>query len=155
MIEELAGESQKSSNRKGMNRMDIGRNRYAVAAFLALLCATLCGCLSVVRVPVPAHEAYSDEGACTSRVWSVPMHDIMRGDGFGWRAYPTVRMRCMVTAHVFSPIDYTKRGKDLYRERHKRWLAIPLAFVWATAPLDAAVDTLFMPFDICRGLDGR
>ena len=63
-----------------MNRMDIGRNRYAVAAFLALLCATLCGCLSVVRVPLPEREEYSDEGACTNRVWSVQMHDIMRGD---------------------------------------------------------------------------
>ena len=129
--------------------MAIGRNRYA-AAFLSMLCATLCGCLSVVRIPVPEREAYSDEGVCTNRVWRVPMNDIMRGNGFGWRAYPTVRMRCVVTAYVFSPIDQTKRGEDLYRERHKRWLALPLAFVWATAPLDAAVDTLFIPFDICR-----
>lgn len=126
------------------------RNRCAVVAFLALLCATLCGCLSVVRFPFPTREDYSDEGVCTNRVWSVPMDRIMRGRGFVWRAYPTVRMRCMVTAHVFSPIDRTKRGEDLYRERHKRWLAIPLALVWATAPLDAAVDTIFMPFDICR-----
>lgn len=59
-------------------------------------------------------------------------------------------MRCLVTAEVFSPIDRTKRGEDMYRERHKRWLAIPLALVWATAPLDAAVDTLFIPFDIVR-----
>lgn len=130
--------------------MDNGRNRHASVAFLALLCATLCGCLSVVRIPVPDREAYSDEGVCTNRVWTVPMYDIMRGNGFGWRAYPTVRMRCVVTAYVFSPIDQTKLGEDLYRERHKRWLAIPLAFVWATAPLDAAVDTLFIPFDICR-----
>lgn len=130
--------------------MDIGRNRHAAAAFLALLCATLCGCLSVVRVPVPVREAYSEEGVCTNRVYGVLMNDIMRGRGFGWRAYPTVRIRCMATAHAFSPIDYTKRGEDLYRERHKRWLALPLALVWATAPLDAAVDTLFMPFDIGR-----
>lgn len=126
------------------------RNRRAGVAFLALLCATLCGCLSVVRFPFPTREAYSDEGICTNRVWSVPMDRIMRGNGFGWRAYPTVRMRCLVTAEVFSPIDRTKRGEDMYRERHKRWLAIPLALVWATAPLDAAVDTIFMPFDICR-----
>ena len=131
--------------------MAIGRTRYAVAAaFLALLCATLCGCLSVMRFPLPEREAYSDEGVCTNRVWSVPLHDIMRGDEFKWRVYPTVRMRCLVTAHVFSPIDRTKRGGDLYRELNKRWLAIPLVIVWATAPLDAAVDTLFMPFDICR-----
>lgn len=130
--------------------MDSERNRHAAAAFLALLCATLCGCLSVVRVPVPVREAYSEEGVCTNRVWSVPMDDIMRGNGFRWRAYPTVRMRCIVTAHVLSPIDRTKRCEDLYRERHKRWLVLPLALVWATAPLDAAVDTLFMPFDIGR-----
>lgn len=129
--------------------MDIGRTRYA-AAFLALLCATLCGCLSVMRFPFPEREAYSDEGVCTNRVWTVPMYDIMRGNGFGWRAYPTVRMRLMVTAHVFSPIDQTKRGEDLYREKNKLLLALPLALVWATAPLDAAVDTLFIPFDICR-----
>ena len=74
----------------------------------------------------------------------------MRGNRFGWRAYPTVRMRCMVTADVFSPIDRTKRGEDLYREKNKLWFAIPLALVWATAPLDAAVDTLFIPLDIFR-----
>lgn len=130
--------------------MNIGRNRHAAAALLAILCATLCGCLSVVRAPVPVREAYSDEGVCTNRVWSVPMDGIMRGNGFGWRAYPTVRMRCMVTAHALSPIDHTKRVEDLYRERHKRWLVLPLVLVWATAPLDAAVDTIFMPFDICR-----
>ena len=56
----------------------------------------------------------------------------------------------MVTADVFSPIDRTKRGEDLYREKNKLWFAIPLALVWATAPIDAAVDTLFMPFDIYR-----
>ena len=130
--------------------MDIGRNRHAATAFLAMLCATLCGCLSVMRVPIPERESYSDEGVCTNRTWSVPLHDIMRGDEFKWRVYPTVRMRCLVTAHVFSPIDQTKRGEDLYRENNKLWLAIPLALVWATAPLDAAVDTIFMPFDICR-----
>ena len=129
--------------------MNIGRNIH-VAAFLALLCSTLCGCLSVVRIPVPVREEYSYEGVCTNRVWMVPMHDIMRGDEFEWCAYPTVRMRFMLTAHVLSPIDYTKRGEDLYKERNKRWLVLPLVLVWATAPLDAAVDTLFMPFDICR-----
>lgn len=133
-----------------MNGMDSKRNRHAAAALLAILCATLCGCLSVVRVPVPVREAYSDEGVCTNRVWRVMMYDTMRGHGFGWRAYPTVRMRCLATAHAFTPIDYTKRGEDLYRERHKRWLILPLALVWATAPLDAAVDTIFMPFDIGR-----
>ena len=131
--------------------MNIGRNRHAAtAACLALMCATLCGCLSVLRLPLTKREAYSDEGVCTNRTWSVPLHDIMRGDEFKWRVYPTVRMRLMVTAHVFSPIDSTKHGEDLYREKNKLWLAIPLALVWATTPLDAAVDTLFVPFDICR-----
>ena len=128
--------------------MNILRNIH-VAAFLALLCATNCGCLSVLRFPFLKREGYSDEGVCTNRVWSAPIDDIMRGNRFGWRAYPTVRMRCMVTADVFSPIDRTKRGEDLDRERRKLWFAIPIALVWATAPLDAAVDTLFMPFDIC------
>ena len=129
--------------------MNILRNIH-VAAFLALLCATNCGCLSVLRFPFLKREAYSDEGVCTNRVWSAPMDDIMRGNGFVWRIYPTVRMRCMVTADVFSPTNQTKLGEDLYREKNKLWLAIPLALVWATAPLDAAVDTLFIPFDICR-----
>lgn len=138
-----------SLHSEGVSGVGGERNRHTVA-FLALLCATLCGCLSVVRIPVPVREAYSDEGVCTNRVWGAPMNGIMRGRGFGWRAYPTVRIRCMATAHAFSPIDYTKRGEDLYRERHKRWLVLPLALVWATAPLDAAVDTLFIPFDIGR-----
>ena len=90
------------------------------AALLALLCTMFCGgCLSILRFPFLRREAYSDEGVCTNRVLSAPMDDIMRGNGFGWRAYPTVRMRCMVTADPFSSIDRTKRGEDLYREKNK------------------------------------
>lgn len=117
---------------------------------LASCAALLAGCLSVARIPLPKSEEYSDGGVCTNRVWSVPMHDIMRKPGFGWHTYPTVRMRCMVTAHVLSPIDRTKKGEDLRREKNKYWGAIPLAILWATAPMDAVVDTVFLPFDLCR-----
>lgn len=123
-------------------------NRWRIRIFVICMCAALCGCLSVVRVPVPVREAYSEEGICTNRVWGVPMNDIMRGRGFRWRAYPTVRMRCMATAHAVSPIDRSKRGEDLYNERHKRWLLIPAVVLWLTSPFDAAVDTVFLPYDL-------
>ena len=118
-----------------------------------LLCVILAvvftGCISVARIPFPHHEQYSDDGVCTNRQWSVLMDD----PGFRrkcWPVYPTVYMRCYATRVTFSPIDYTKTGEDLYREKHKRWAAIPLTILWLTSPLDAVVDTVFIPFDLCR-----
>lgn len=83
------------------------------------LCAVVfTGCLSVMRVPFPHHEEYSDDGVCTNRQWAVGMDD----PGFRekcWPVYPTVWMRCYATKMVFSPIDYTKTGEALYKEKHK------------------------------------
>ena len=114
-------------------------------AFVVLLS----GCLSVMRVPFPHHEKYSDGGVCTNRQWAVAMDD----PGFRekcWTVYPTIFVRCYATKMVFSPIDYTKTGEALYKEKHKYWTAIPLTVLWLTSPLDAVVDTVFLPFDLCN-----
>ena len=114
------------------------------------LCVAVCaGCLSVGRIPFPHHEKYSDDGVCTNRQWSVLMDE----PGFRkecWPVYPTIYMRCYATKMVFSPIDYTKTGEALYKEKHKYWAAIPLTILWLTSPLDAVVDTVFLPFDLCK-----
>lgn len=114
-----------------------------------LCVAVFTGCLSVGRIPFPHHEKYSDDGVCTNRQWSVLMDE----PGFRkecWPVYPTIYMRCYATKMVFSPIDYTKTGEALYKEKHKHWAAIPLTILWLTSPLDAVVDTVFIPFDLCK-----
>ena len=107
------------------------------------------GCISVCRIPFPHHEKYSDDGVCTNRQWSVLTDE----PGFRkkcWPVYPTIYVRGVATRMVFSPIDYTKTGEELYREKHKYWAAIPLTILWLTSPLDAVVDTVFLPFDLCK-----
>lgn len=122
--------------------------RWRIRIVSICICAALCGCLSVLRIPVPEHQKYSDEGVCTNRTWTVPMREITDKAGMRRRAYPTLRMRCEATAHAVSPIDRSKRGEDLYNERHKRWLLIPAAVLWLTSPFDAVVDTVFLPYDL-------
>lgn len=111
---------------------------------------TLTGCLSVCRIPFPKHEEYSADGVCTNRQWSAVMDD----PGFRercWKIYPTIFVRCYATKMIFSPIDYTKTGEDLYKEKNKYWLAIPLTVLWLTAPFDALIDTMFLWHDINKG----
>lgn len=120
--------------------------KLVVLLCLAAVCA---GCFSVVRIPFPHHEQYSDDGVCTNRQWSA-LIDEPKFSRKCWPVYPTVYIRCYATRVTFSPIDYTKTGEDLYREKHKRWAAIPLTILWLTSPLDAVVDTVFIPFDLCR-----
>ena len=104
------------------------------------------GCLSIVRVPFPAHEEYSDEGACTNRVWTCLFDE--RPD---LRVYPTIKMRCCVTAEWWKPIPPDIKGEKLYKARQfKRWGRIPLGLIWLTAPVDAAVDTVLLPYDLIR-----
>lgn len=123
-------------------------NQWRIRIFVICICAALCGCLSVLRIPVPEHQKYSDEGVCTNRTWTVPMREITDKAGTRYRAYPTLCIRCEATAHAVSPIDRFKHGEDLYNERHKRWLLIPAAVLWLTSPFDAVVDTVFLPYDL-------
>lgn len=110
---------------------------------IALFALAASGCLSVVRIPLENSE-YSDEGECTNRVWTTVFDK--RPD---LRVFPTVKMRCIVTAGYFEPIPSETKGRDLYQARQfKRWGWLPLAVVWATAPVDAAVDVVFLPYDI-------
>ena len=119
---------------------------------LALLSVTLvCGCLSIVRVPFPANELYSDDGVCTNRTW------VCFYDGHPeWRVYPTIKMRCYATWQVyFDDSFYLDRdgnplkGEKLYQARMtRRWCWLPLTVMWLTSPIDAAVDTVFLPWDL-------
>ena len=116
----------------------------AIRILVAFVSASvLCGCLQVVRVPLPLNK-YSEDGSVTNRTWTSIFDK--RPD---LRVFPTVKMRCMVTAAYFDPIDPKLKGRDLYEARRfKRIAWMPLAVVWATAPFDAVVDVLFLPYDI-------
>lgn len=117
-----------------------------LAAILSACCG---GCLWIVRVPFPVHEEFSDEGECTNRVWQSCWAKMRECTNETWRIYPTVQMRCFVTKEYFAPIDADAKGEDLYRKRwFKRAGWIPLTVIWMTSPLDAAVDTIMLPFDI-------
>jgi uncharacterized protein YceK len=117
-------------------------------AVVTVLCvAFLSGCLSILRVPFPAHSKYSDEGVCTNRVWSSPL-DAMPA----LRVYPTIKLRCKATAGWWAPIRPDLKGRDLWEARQfKRWAWIPLCVLWLTSPVDAVVDTLFLPCDMLSG----
>ena len=103
------------------------------------------GCLSVVRIP-SCYEQVSDEGEVTNRVWTSFCDDIP-----GMRVYPTIKMRCRITAEWWKPIPPEAKGTQLRRMRaFKHWGWIPLTVIWATSPFDAAIDTVFLPWDLYR-----
>lgn len=111
----------------------------AVASALTLFC----GCFSVVRIP-NCYEQVDDEGEVTNRVWSCFCDDVP-----GMRVYPTVKMRCRITAEWWKPIPPDVKGKQLRQAKaFKHWGWIPLSVIWLTAPFDAAIDTVFLPYDI-------
>lgn len=115
----------------------------ANAIFASLSAALICGCLSIVRMPL-CSEKVSDEGEVTNRVWHSFCDDVP-----GMRIYPTVKIRCKVTSELIKPIPEEAKGADLRRMRlFKRYGWIPLSIMWITSPVDAAIDTLFLPWDI-------
>ena len=110
---------------------------------LFIISLSLCGCLSIVRIPFPMHEKYSDDGVCTNRVWEGFLDNLPE-----YRIYTTVKMRCHVTHEMLKPIPEDWKGKKLHNARMvKHWGWIPLTFIWLTAPFDAALDTFFLPWD--------
>ena len=116
----------------------------------ALLMALACGCLSVVRIPLPRKE-YSDEGYVTNTVWTSFCDEVK-----GMRGYPTIKMRCCVTAEWWRPIPADLKCEELHDARmFKRWGWIPLSVIWLTAPLDACADTIFLPYDLYCVKQGR
>lgn len=113
--------------------------------FCLCLLASACGCLSVVRIPL-CNEQVSDEGEVTNRVWSSFCDDVP-----GMRVYPTVKMRCRVTEEWLKPIPPEAKGKRLREMRmFKYWGWIPLTILWTTSPFDAAIDTVFLPWDLYK-----
>ena len=115
-----------------------------------VLMAFLTGCLSVVRIPLPEHEKFSDDGICTNRVWVIPLRDMQKENPDIWRVYPTIWMRWHVTTSVYGkPIDEKLKGEDLYNAKMtKRWAWFPLTILWLTSPLDGIIDTIALPFDL-------
>ena len=119
---------------------------FAVLSVFSLSVFLLSGCLSVVRIPMPRQERYSEEGECTNRVWRSLFDDVP-----GLLVYPTVKMRWKATTAVVKPIPEELKGEKLYKARMtRRWGWIPLCVLWLTFPVDAAIDTVFLPLDICR-----
>ena len=124
---------------------DLWRKIFCALA-LAMIAGLLCGCLSVVRIPL-CNEQVSGEGEVTNRVWTSFCDKVP-----GMRVYPTFKMRCRVTAEWLKPIPLEAKGKRLREMRmFKHWGWIPLGMIWLTAPFDAAIDTAFLPWDLyCR-----
>ena len=117
---------------------------------VALLMILACGCLSVVRIPL-CHEYVSDEGVVTNRVWYSFCDDVK-----GMRIYPTIKMRCRITAKWLEPIPADLKGEELRDvRRFRRWGWIPISVIWLTAPLDACIDTIFLPYDMYCVKQGR
>jgi len=111
--------------------------------FCVVLILSVCGCLSVVRIPL-CHEQVSDEGEVTNRVWTSFCDAVPN-----MRVYPTIKMRCRVTCEWWKPIPPEAKGQQLRQMRaFKRWGWIPLMTIWATVPFDAAIDTVFLPWDL-------
>lgn len=113
-------------------------------------CLLLCGCLQVVRTPIPI-DKYADDGSVTNRTWTClfdKRHDL--------RVFPTVKMRCAVTGAYFMPIDPSLKGRDLYNAIwFKRLGWIPLTLIWATSPFDAAGDIVLLPYDFYAKYKGK
>lgn len=133
------------------------KRNIVLAMVLALAAATLCGCFSIARVPTPKNEMYDDDGFCTNRVWESCMTDLQRNvlHGKGWSAtFPTVQMRWRATKMMyFEKPEKTweqMTGEEKHTDRMRRWFGwIPLTAIWITTPLDAAVDLVALPFDLC------
>ena len=122
-----------------------------VTAVICLIVYMCCGCLSVVRIPVPTQKKFSDECVCTNCVWAAPLRDIQsKNSDYAWRTYPTIDMRWYATSNIYGkPIDENLRGEDLYNARMaKRFAWFPLTILWLTSPLDGVVDTIALPFDL-------
>lgn len=123
---------------------------------IALALAALCGCFSIARIPTPKQEWYDDDGNCTNRVWESCMRDLQRKcNRYGWgAAFPTVQMRVHATKMMYfdppsKPYE-EMTGEEKHREKMCKWFGwIPLTVIWITAPLDAAVDLVALPFDVC------
>ena len=114
--------------------------------FAVAIVMSACGCLSVVRIPFPAQEKFSDEGVCTNRVWASFLDQLPQ-----FRVYTTVKMRCYATKEMYKPIPEDLKGEKLYNAKMtRRWGWIPLTIFWATSPFDAAIDTVFLPWDLYK-----
>lgn len=109
------------------------------------------GCLSVIRIPFPVHQDFSDDGVCTNRVYETPLRKIQRSKSdYVWKIYPTIGMRYYSTYCIYgNPIDENLKGEKLYNAKMaKRFGWIPLTVMWLTSPFDAIIDTIAVPFDL-------
>ena len=109
-------------------------------AHICMFSFMACGCLSVVRIPLPSHR-YDASGNVVDTEWHSFCDEVK-----GMRVYPTVKMRCRVTSALWSD---TISGKDQCNARkYARW--IPVSVIWLTSPVDACIDTVLLPYDLDR-----
>lgn len=112
-------------------------------AYILLASCAACGCLSVVRVPLPSHR-YDSDGNVVETRWNSFCDDVK-----GMRVYPTVKMRCRVTAALWR--DAVSGAAPCRAGKWARW--IPVSAIWLTSPADACIDTVFLPYDLYRRRD--
>lgn len=120
---------------------------------LAIMLVACTGCLSVVRVPFPEKEYFSDDGCCTNRVWTScrAAYRSKHPDWRGWKTvFPTIQMRYIVTTKMYADEDTSKMtGEELYNYKWRKRLGwVPLTIIWVTSPLDACWDIVCMPWDV-------
>ena len=121
---------------------------------IVLMVFTCSGCLSVVRIPFPEKEYFSDDGICTNRTWTSGRAEYRKQNPHwrGWKTvFPTIQMRGYVTYTMyFEKEDYSKlTGEQIYQRKWGKRLAwVPLTILWLTSPFDAFWDIVCMPWDV-------
>ena len=115
----------------------MSRARVFYCLLFAIMCVAISGCLTPIRFWMP----HGPVGA-SGRGADGKLHSVTNT----WHCYPTVWMRVKVTEAQFDE-NNTKR-------HWANW--IPITVIWLTVPLDAAIDTILLPYDVFGGTeDGR
>lgn len=125
--------------------------RRLITMFVLASAMLLGGCLWVCRVPFPAELHYSDNGECTNRTWKSIIACLRdEGECNANGIYPLTKMRCHATSCSFSRIDTENlKGEALHEARMRnRWMWIPGILIWIGEPIDLAVDTILIPWDM-------
>ena len=109
-------------------------------AYILLASCAACGCLSVVRIPLPSHR-YDSDGNVVETKWNSFCDDVK-----GMRVYPTVKMRCRITEALWG--DTVSGIGPCGASKCARW--IPVSVIWLASPADVCIDTVFLPYDLDR-----
>lgn len=119
-----------------------------VLAGLTMMMLATSGCFSVVRLPAPHREWYTEDGERHVDYYESMLRSLQKDCPATRGLYPTIKMRVHATKMMYQPITPDLTGEELYRRRMARnWGWIPLTVIWVTSPIDAVVDTVAIPWD--------